>query len=626
MRPSVIAVAVIFPLLGCGEGMGGHPGGAPDDDAALDDDLATDDDAFDPVEYVPGATLEDVPDASQPGGTWLPPLCSVEMWCEQDVPDEPKVPCRLRVTDDDGEPLYDGWAGVELRGRSSSGFPKPHFSAELWERGDELLGFAGAWRYKDDGVAPDASWTSAEFDDSAWNSGWAPLGYGDWQTTWVSYGPDPFHKHVTTWFRRSFVLQDANAVQGPLTLQLMRDDGAIVYVNGHEVVRTNLPAGMVTPDTQASRDVEGSYEYRFFSFEVDASVLQDGPNAVAVEVHQASAASDDLWLDLWLGDTGDEVSHDFYGMGADSDWILNGNYADRALFRNKLSYDLARSLGGPERYATELVLCHLALDDEWLGVFTFGERVKRDDDRVDIAEDPDDLGRSFIVKSDDGEGGLVQATSTWGEWLAVYPRQDRLSDTALQGITETLLAVEAAAGSADPGDPDDGLFAYLDLDSAVDWVIMQELAKNNDAYFLSVHLWRDVDGPIYFLLWDHDLAWGGYPVTNCSAENWVAYRPVLISAMASVPEFHERLVERWFELRADTLADEAIIARVLDYRGVIGGAAYDNFEVWPMDEINFTWDGTNWLCPVSSYDEEMSHIVDWIQQRLAWIDDNIEAY
>ena len=621
---TLFASAWLASLVGCPTSTGGPPIGPQDDDDITG--IPADDDASADPEHVPGALFEEVPDAVQQGGTWIPPLCSVDLWCNQLVPDEPKVPCRLAVANEDGDRLYDGWAGVELRGRSSSSFPKPHFSVELWERGAELLGYAGVWRYRDSGVAPPPDWTIPDHDDSGWATGEAPLGYGDYQTTVVSHGPDPDARYITTWFRRSFEIEDVSVITGPLTVQLMRDDGAVVYINGQEVVRSNLPQGVLDAGTLAHRVVGGSYETRFFSFEVDASCLQDGPNVVAVELHQSAPDSPDLSFDLWLGDTGAEVSQDFYGMGADSDWILNGNYTDRALFRNKLSYDLARDLGGAERYATELVLCDLTRNGEWLGVFTLGERVKRDDDRVDIAEDPDDQGGSFIVKLDDGGGGILPATSTYGEWLVVYPRQDRVSDSALQGITTALQAIESAATSGNPGDPGDGLFAHLDLDSAVDWVLMQELAKNNDAYFLSIHLWRDLDSPIYFLLWDHDLAWGGYPVTNCSPENWVSSRTVLISAMASVPAFQERLVQRWTELRSTTFADEAIMARVHDYQVTIGDVAYENFEVWPMDEINFTWDDTNWLCPVASYDEEMANIEDWIHQRLAWMDANIEAY
>ncbi len=612
---SCLCLLLLCPGCPGGWQIGVPDGSAGDDDTTGgggDDDLADDD----------GAPLEHVPGAEVPG---LPPLCHVELECARTVVDDPKVPCELLVTEADGTVLYDGWAGVEIRGRSSSGFPKPHYSVELWEGGRELIPAGENWRYRDSGGPSPPDWTSTTYDDSGWSSGWAPLGYGGYEATTISYGGDPSHRHITTWFRRRFDVTDAS-LAGPLTIQLRRDDGAVVYLNGSEVMRSNMPGGAVAADTVAHADITGTYETKYVSTTFDPDALVTGSNVVAVELHQRSASSDDLLFDLWLGDVGEEVSFDFFGMGGDADWILNGNYADRALFRNQLSYDLFRSWGGPENYATETVLCELTRDGEWLGVFTLGERVKRDDDRVDIAEDPDDLGRSFIVKSDDGGGCIAAASSTYGEWCLVYPRPEHVSDLALTGIRSHLQSFENAALSADPGNPHDGLFTWVDLDSAVDWVLIQELSKNNDAYFLSIYLWKDVDGPMVLLPWDHDLAWGGYPVNNCGSADWVAYRAPLIAAMASVPEFRERLAERWWELRGGPLAEEALLARIDSYREVIGDAAYDNFEVWPMDDIEFSWDGTNWLCPVSSYDAEMSRFETWISGRVDWMDAHIADY
>ena len=573
---------------------------------------------------MPGHVLEEVPG----GGVEYDeatPLCSIALQCDAEIPDAPKLPCRLIIDDHAGSSQYDGWAGVELRGRSSSGFPKPHLNMELWLGGNTLIDPGSTWRYLDTGADPGGQWRDVDYDDGHWAAGAAPLGYDSYETTTVSHGGDPAHKHVTTWFRGRFEVSDASQV-GPLTVSLMRDDGAVIYLNGTEVGRSNLPEGVVTADSLASRDVEGNFEHRYFDLVAPAELVVDGTNVLAVEIHQASPSSSDLGFDLWLGDVDDDVAVDLFGMGAESDWVANGNYADRALFRNKLSFDLYQGLGGADRYAPQTVLCELTLDGDWLGVFTLGERIKRDDARVDIAEDPDDLGRSFIVKNDDGGGCFLTSDVAYGEWCLVYPRSDLVSDTAREGIAAAMQAFEAAVAGPDPGDPHTGVFAHLDLDSAVDWVLLQELSKNNDAYFLSVYLYRDIEGPIYFAPWDLDLAYGGYPVNNCDATGWVSYRTAMIHAFASVPEFQQRLVERWSELRDGPLAEDALLERVHTCRDIVGDEAYANFEVWPMDEIEFSWDGINWLCPVATYDEEMARLDDWLVSRLAWMDANIHAF
>ncbi len=160
---------------------------------------------------------------------------------------------------------------------------------------------AGAiWKYLDDGSNPGSAWHAPGFDDSAWAAGPAQLGYGDGdEATVVSFGPDPNAKHITTYFRRSFSVANAARVQG-LLLRLLRDDGAAVYLNGKEVFRMNVPANALAPSSTAELDLSGAEESRFVETLIDARLLVDGTNWIAVELHQHSAQSPDLSFDLEL--------------------------------------------------------------------------------------------------------------------------------------------------------------------------------------------------------------------------------------------------------------------------------------------------------------------------------------
>ncbi len=169
-------------------------------------------------------------------------------------------------------------------------------------RAEEILVERGAkstWSYLDTGTAPDKAWTSAAFEAKDWKSGPAPLGYGEEDLgTTVSFGANKQSKAVTTWFRRTVEVKDAAKVAN-LYLQLRRDDGAVVYWNGKEIARSNMPAGEVKPDTLAadalSDDVEADLQY----FVVPANdFLQTGKNVVAVEIHQSDPRSSDLAFDL----------------------------------------------------------------------------------------------------------------------------------------------------------------------------------------------------------------------------------------------------------------------------------------------------------------------------------------
>ncbi len=155
------------------------------------------------------------------------------------------------------------------------------------------------WRYLDSGIAPTEDWREPEFDDSDWSEGPSPLGYGENEATEVNWGPDEANKYTTTWFRASISLSNVTAIEEAL-LQVYRDDGVIVTLNGVEVLRDNLPEGTVEADTLGLNSISGSAETTPVEATLDPALLVEGDNLFAVEVHQASLGSSDLAFDLQL--------------------------------------------------------------------------------------------------------------------------------------------------------------------------------------------------------------------------------------------------------------------------------------------------------------------------------------
>lgn len=156
---------------------------------------------------------------------------------------------------------------------------------------------AAIWKFKDDGSDQSTQWRYPTFDDSVWAAGPSELGYGDSQQTTVSYGPNSSAKYPTTYFRHTFNVPNPSAYQG-LTVNLLVDDGAVVYLNGTEIIRRNLPLTAVNYRTYALAAVDAAAETTFYPYNVSATLLQAGDNVIAVEVHQASASSSDISFDL----------------------------------------------------------------------------------------------------------------------------------------------------------------------------------------------------------------------------------------------------------------------------------------------------------------------------------------
>jgi len=150
-------------------------------------------------------------------------------------------------------------------------------------------------------VSDPLAWTQLNYLDNSWQQGGAQLGYGDGdEITTISSGSDPNNKFITTYFRNSFNVSDPASIDW-LTARILRDDGAVVYLNGVEIFRSNMPGGEVNNQLLASSSLGGTVENSFTqNITIDPSLLQIGNNVIAVEIHQSSPSSSDLSFDFEL--------------------------------------------------------------------------------------------------------------------------------------------------------------------------------------------------------------------------------------------------------------------------------------------------------------------------------------
>ncbi len=184
--------------------------------------------------------------------------------------------------------------------------------------GDTLVAAGSSWRYHDSGADLGTTWRQVGFDDGGWETGSAEFGFGDGDeaTTFLS-------GRTTYYARTSF--EFAGTRPSSLTLQLKADDGAVVYLNGTELVRDNMPAGFIEYETTAEIWKGGDDENSFVDYVVPADALVDGSNVLAVEVHNVWSGNNDLSLDVALqASTEEPPAGPLVGRG--SSW----NYIDDA--------------------------------------------------------------------------------------------------------------------------------------------------------------------------------------------------------------------------------------------------------------------------------------------------------
>lgn len=171
---------------------------------------------------------------------------------------------------------------------------------------DTLIFPNSVWKYFDKGANPGMNWKDSLFIDTAFATGLAEFGYGDGDETTlvnacgtVTQTPTCSNKYITTYFRKKLNIPNLDQFNG-FSLQVVRDDGAVVYVNGNEVWRSNLPGGTITYNTLALSIVGIPEESTYQILRIPPTYFVNGENTIAVEIHQENATSTDLSFNLCL--------------------------------------------------------------------------------------------------------------------------------------------------------------------------------------------------------------------------------------------------------------------------------------------------------------------------------------
>ncbi len=182
---------------------------------------------------------------------------------------------------------------------------KPGYRFKGWalssQSSQTIIAKNSVWKFFDGGSDMGTAWYETSYNDASWSEGPAELGYGDGdENTVVSYGGNSANKYITTYFRHAFSLSDADPEGKSYQLNLLCDDGAVVYVNGQEALRVNMSYGSINYQSLASSAVGAPLESMFVPYQVDTSLFQPGENVIAVEVHQSEVTSSDISFNLEL--------------------------------------------------------------------------------------------------------------------------------------------------------------------------------------------------------------------------------------------------------------------------------------------------------------------------------------
>ncbi len=325
------------------------------------------------------------------------------------------------------------------------------------------------------------------------------------------------------------------------------------------------------------------------------------------------------------------------GMPSENDWVLHGPYADKSLFRNYLTYYIGMQLGG---YQPRVRLCELFLDNQYWGVYVLIEKIKRDNNRVDIAKlTPadtlgDELTGGYIYKidRDDGPENGWFSPYGYGYYAFHHPNSSDLHPLQKAYIKNHMNAFEAMMNTLNYNNPTTGYPAWIDVPSFIDYMMMQEITRNIDAYRLSAFMYKDKDsdggkihgGPI----WDFNLGYGNEDFCdNGNAIGWAfnlrfvcgAPFPVWWAKLVGDSDFRDDFHCRWVELRSSVLHTDTLMHFIDSLVIATEDARIRNFNRWPVIG-QYVWPN-----PYigNTYQEEITYLKNWITQRLTWMENNM---
>jgi len=165
---------------------------------------------------------------------------------------------------------------------------------------DTLIYRGAQWKYFNADSIPEYYWMINNYPDYNWSESRAPFGYGDDGMATILYdGQDHQTKRITEYFRKSFYVEKPGEYFVYL-LKVQRDDGAVVYINGREVWRTNMPEGVINDSTYALTTISVEQETTFYDFVLSPDFFREGMNSISVSVHQSRPSSSDCRFDLEL--------------------------------------------------------------------------------------------------------------------------------------------------------------------------------------------------------------------------------------------------------------------------------------------------------------------------------------
>lgn len=427
--------------------------------------------------------------------------------------------------------------------------------------------------------------------------------------------------------------------------------------NGQVLTESNLPIIVIDTNGEEITD-DGKADANmkiYFKEDGSANSINDAPDDFNGDIEiklrgQSSLALFDKksYSFETVDAEGKDSTVNLLGMPKESDWVMHGPFSDKSLMRNALLYTMADDILA---YSPRVQMVEIIVNNDYKGVYLFTEKIKRDDSRVDIANVKSndieglELTGGYIIKFDKAETEEIgwsspYSNSTTQPTYFVYdePAWDDIQPEQSTYIENWITEFEDVLSSNNFADPNDGYSKYINVESFIDHMLLNELSRNVDAYRISTYMYKTKDsetklGQLYMgPVWDYNLAFGNANYCEGSTiEGWAYdyndvcpndFYPVHFwwSRLLEDPIFEEEVKEKWMKLRNGKFSNANIKAWIDNLEAQLEVPQARNFQRWPVLGVE-VWPN-NFVG--NSYKEEVDYLRGWLADRLDWMDQEFD--
>lgn len=405
-----------------------------------------------------------------------------------------------------------------------------------------------------------------------------------------------------------------------VTYTLLQKDTTISYiVLLHRF--TGLPLLYITTSGGASIDSKFAYVAGNVSLDANSTLYNTFNSAMQIKLHGNSTLDfPKLPYKIKLSSKASLL-----GMPAQKNWVLLANYSDKTLMRTCVAFKESQLFGLP--YTPRSQFVEVFLNGVFKGDYQLTEEIEIDPSRVNINE----MATSDTTGNNLTGGYLLefdQKHDTSDVWFSLnsglpVTMHDPDFNNASQNqyIQNYMQQTEDAINADDFKDPVNGYAKYLNPETLIKWFWVNELMKNNDAQFYSsVYMYKGRNDVLNFgPVWDFDISAGNINYDNNSVTSgwWVKYSS-WINRLCYDPAFTQKAIAQWQQVRPSLDSLYGFIDNTAAY---LEQSEKQNFSTWPILSI-YVWPNSE---VAGSYAGEVAFLKNWLRQRIAWIDANIQS-